>query len=161
MNPDVAFAYECGAKGKENAGHLATGNVKDELQKRRRWGKKDPVTDGVGGHKEADPSQLCASGDDQIMMSQPPTNDSWKKNAMTTQTSSDGMPDEAKSNGLARASGTSPIEKEVRKIQKALREIDALEQRFKAGEKLLQNQQWKIKKKATLVQRICELGVQA
>lgn len=65
----------------------------------------------------------------------------------------------AKSSGLARDSDHLPVEKEVRKIQKALREIDALEELSKAGEKLLQNQQWKINKKTTLLQRLRELGV--
>lgn len=48
-------------------------------------------------------------------------------------------------------------QRETRKLQKALREIEALELRQAHGEKLLLNQQWKIDKKTAYLDRLTEL----
>lgn len=60
---------------------------------------------------------------------------------------------------VAECSRTAWIEKEVRKVQKSLREISALEDAVASGQALLKNQMWKLDKKPVLQQRLSELGV--
>jgi hypothetical protein len=117
-------------------------------RKSRRWGTGAPSVDEAGA-MEGRPAEHARAP-----LSTPLTNQTVSASLVEIE-----RKHEVYDAMVAEPTRIATTEKEIRKLQKALREIRALEDAAASGKALLKNQMWKLDKKAVFLQRLSELGV--